>query len=55
MEQGIHHQTFYIDTPQQNGIAERKHQHDLGVIRAILFQSHLLKKCGLMVFVTLFS
>lgn len=27
--------------PQQNGIVEKKHQHILGIIKAILFQAHL--------------
>ena len=35
-EKGIHHQSTCVNTPQQNGIVERKNKHLLEVARAIL-------------------
>ena len=36
-EKGILHQSSCSDTPEQNGIAERKNKHLLEVARAMMF------------------
>lgn len=40
---GITHQKSCTETPQQNGIVERKHRHLIETARALLFQSNLPK------------
>ncbi|KAL5777605.1 hypothetical protein ACOSP7_010531 [Xanthoceras sorbifolium] len=42
-EKGIYHQSTCVDTPQQNGIAERKNRHLLEVARAIMFSMNVPK------------
>ncbi|KAL3520400.1 hypothetical protein ACH5RR_018549 [Cinchona calisaya] len=43
LEKGIVHQRSCLDSPQQNGIAERKNRHLLEVTRALLFTNNVPK------------
>lgn len=41
---GILHQSLCVDTPSQNGVAERKNRHLLETARALLFQMKVTKQ-----------
>ena len=43
LQNGIVHQSSCVDTPQQNGVAERKNRHLLEVARAIMFNMNVPK------------
>lgn len=43
VEKGIVHTSSCVDTPQQNGVAERKNRHLLEVSRAIMFTNNVPK------------
>ena len=43
IKHGILHQTSYVDTSSQNGVAKRKNRHLLETIRALLFQMQVPK------------
>ena len=43
MNNGIIHQSSCVDTPQQNGVAERKNRHLFEVSRSIMFTSNVPK------------
>ena len=43
MLQGILHQTLCVDTPSQNGVAERNNRHLLDTTRTLLFQMNVPK------------
>ena len=43
LEKGIVDQSSCVDTPQQNGLAERKNKHLLEVTRALLFTNQVPK------------
>ena len=43
MENGIIHQSSCSDTPQQNGVVERKNMHLLEVARSLMFSTKIPK------------
>ena len=43
INEGIIHQSSCVETPQQNGVSERKNRHLLEVARSIMFSSNVPK------------
>ena len=43
LENGIIHQSSWVDTPQQNGVAKRKSRHLLEVARSLIFSTKVPK------------
>lgn len=44
LSQGIVHLSTCVDTPQQNGVAERNNTHLVEVARSIMFTTHVSKQ-----------
>lgn len=40
-EKWVLHQTFCVETPQQNGRIKRKHQHIINIVRVLKLQNGL--------------
>ncbi|MBN8086387.1 transposase family protein, partial [Vibrio vulnificus] len=49
---GIHHQLSCPHTPQQNGVAERKHRHIVETGLTLLFQANIPTKYWVDAFLT---
>ena len=43
LDEGIIHQSSYVDTPRQNGVSERKNRHILEVARSLMFTANVPK------------
>ena len=43
LSQSIVHQSSCVDTPQQNGVVERKNRHLLEVARSLMFSTYVPK------------
>ena len=41
---GIFHQSLCVDTPSQNGVAEKKNRHLLEIVRALIYQMKVPKQ-----------